>query len=177
MAEPPRQKKSKRSLRETLMVGNESRTVSFLALLALTLTSWGQSGVPSKTPNPLNLSANHVTASVADLEKEARWYESVLGFRRSELLGDRKDFGLYKMTMPGYRIDLVWQQGSSRHQQEVGRLEQGWLHIVFNTPDPDAAYKDLIAQGTDVKIERDSQQRVVHLTLHDPEGNESWTRE
>jgi hypothetical protein len=52
MAEPPRQKKSKRSLRETLMVGNESRTVSFLALLALTLISWGQSGVSIEDAEP-----------------------------------------------------------------------------------------------------------------------------
>ena len=76
------------------------------------------------------------------------------------------------MTMPGNRIDLVWEQGSSRHRQSEGRLEQGWLHVVFNTPDLNVAYQYLVAQETDVKIDRDEQQRIVHLTLHDPEGNE-----
>lgn len=70
------------------------------------------------------------------------------------------------------RIDLVWQEGSARHQQAKGPFEQGWLHMVFNTPDLAAAYKYLVARGTDVKIDRNAQGQVVHLTLHDPEGNE-----
>jgi catechol 2,3-dioxygenase-like lactoylglutathione lyase family enzyme len=154
------------------MVRNLCKIVGLLALLAVVSTAWKRSVAEPNKLNPLNLSVNHVTASVANLNQEADWYERVLGFHRSELFGGRKDFGLYKMTMPGNRIDLVWQMGSSRHQQENGPFEQGWLHVVFNTPDLDATYKYLVAQGTDVKIERDSQQRIVHLTLHDPEGNE-----
>ncbi len=143
-----------------------------LLLLALAFGSWEKSSGQSSKANPLNLSTNHMTASVANLELEAEWYERVLGFHRSKLVGGRKDFGLYQMTMPGIRIDLVWQMGSSRHQKMTGRLEQGWLHLVFNTPDLKAAYRYLVAQRTDVRIERDAQQRIVHLTLHDPEGNE-----
>ena len=154
------------------MVRNEYRIVGLLALLAVAFLAWEKSAAQSNKVNPLHLSTNHVTASVADLEREAEWYERVLGFRRSKLLGGRKDFGLYQMTMPGNRIDLVWEQGSSRHRQAEGRLEQGWLHFVFNTPDLTAAYQYLVAQETDVKIDRDEQQRIVHLTLHDPEGNE-----
>lgn len=154
------------------MVSNGYRIVGWLALLALAFIAWEKSVAQSSKLNPLNLSTNHVTASVANPEREADWYERVLGFHRSKLLGGRRDFGLYQMTMPGNRIDLVWQMGSSRHQQAMGPLEQGWLHVVFNTPDLNAAYQYLVAQGTDVKIERDEQQRIVHLTLHDPEGNE-----
>ena len=51
-------------------------------------------------------------------------------------------------------------------------MEQGWLHVAFNTPDLASAYKYLVALGTDVQPERDEQQHIVHLTLHDPEGNE-----
>ena len=152
---------------------NRYRMTGVWWFLTLVLSSSGQSvkGASGVT-NPLHLSANHTTASVANLEMEASWYERVLGFKRSALLGGRKDFGLYKMTMPGNRIDLVWQKGSARHALATGRLEQGWLHVVFNTPDLDSAYKHLVAQGTDVQIEKDEQGRVVHLTLHDPEGNE-----
>jgi hypothetical protein len=77
------------------------------------------------------------------------------------------------MTMPGNRIDLVWQMGSARHQQAKGRMEQGWLHVVFNTPDLKAAYEYLVAQRTDVAIERNAEQKIVHLTLPDPEGTKS----
>lgn len=142
------------------------------ALLALALVAWPRLAAQTSNVNPLHLTTNHFTASVADLEHEAQWYENVLGFHRSKLLGGRKDFGLYQMTMPGNRIDLVWEQGSVRHRQSDGRMEQGWLHVVFNTPDLNAAYQYLAAKGTDVKIDRDDQQRIVHLTLHDPEGNE-----
>src|ERR1700722_5497247 len=72
---------------------------------------------------PASSFGNLVTASVANLEQEAAGYERVLGFHRSALLGGRKDFGLYQMTMPGNRIDLVWQVGSARHQQAKGRME------------------------------------------------------
>ena len=41
----------------------------------------------AKQHNPLHLSCNHVTASVSNLEREAAWYERVLGFHRSKLLG------------------------------------------------------------------------------------------
>lgn len=148
------------------------RIIGRLAVLAVAFTALEKSIAQSSKSNPLHLSTNHVTASVANLDQEAAWYERVLGFHRSALLGGRKDFGLYQMTMPGNRIDLVWQMGSARHQLAKGRMEQGWLHVVFNTPDLKSAYEYLVAQGTDVVIERDAQQKIVHLTLHDPEGNE-----
>ncbi|HTZ59770.1 MAG TPA: VOC family protein [Acidobacteriaceae bacterium] len=154
------------------MISNGWRVLRCLALLAIVFTACERSPAQSTTLNPLHLTENHVTASVANLELEAAWYERVLGFHRSALLGGRKDFGLYQMTMPGNRIDLVWQMGSARHQQAKGRMEQGWLHVVFNTPDLKAAYQYLAAQGTDVAIERDAEHKIVHLTLHDPEGNE-----
>jgi catechol 2,3-dioxygenase-like lactoylglutathione lyase family enzyme len=153
------------------MVSPASKFAS-LFLLAVSFPAWPQSAAPSSKVNPLDLTPNHVTASVANLSQEADWYERVLGFRRSKLLGGRKDFGLYQMTMPGIRIDLVWEAGSARHTQTTGRMEQGWLHVVFNTPDLDAAYQYLVAQKTDVQIEKDEHGKIVHLTLHDPEGNE-----
>ena len=143
-----------------------------IVLSAVVSISGEQSAAQSGNINPLRLSPNHVTASVADLDSEANWYERVLGFQRSARLGGRKDFALYQMTMPGNRIDLVWQAGSARHQQAKGPFEQGWLHMVFNTPDLGAAYKYLVAKGTDVKMDRNAEGQVVHLTLHDPEGNE-----
>jgi catechol 2,3-dioxygenase-like lactoylglutathione lyase family enzyme len=118
--------------------------------------------------NPLHLSFHHVTVSVADLEREADWYARVLGFRRSARIDGGGGFAAYHMTLPGYRIDIVSTKGSVPRPPTA----QGWLHIVFTTPDLDAAYRDLKAKGTDVRIDPDEHGRIGHLSLHDPEGNE-----
>jgi catechol 2,3-dioxygenase-like lactoylglutathione lyase family enzyme len=148
------------------------RTGCVLTLMVVVLTTGEPSIAQSSQSNPLKLSPHHATASVGDLAKEAAWYERVLGFQRSKLLGDGADFQMYQMTMPGYRIDLVQQKGSSRQHEAQGAFEQGWLHVVFKTPDIDAAYKHLLAQGTDVNAFKDEHTAITRLTFHDPEGNE-----
>jgi catechol 2,3-dioxygenase-like lactoylglutathione lyase family enzyme len=143
-----------------------------LTLLVVVFTAADPSIAQSSDSNPLKLSPHHATASVADLAKEANWYELVLGFQRSKLLGEGTDFQMYQMSIPGYRIDLVQQKGSSRQHETQGAFVQGWLHVVFKTPDIDTAYKHLVAQATDVKAFRDEHGAMTRLTFHDPEGNE-----
>ena len=123
-------------------------------------------------PNPLGLTPDHATISVADLAKERDWYVRVLGFKEMNHIERGSDFAISQMTIPGYRIDLVWQRGSSRSKRASGDFEQGWRHIVFRTPIVDQAYKLLVAQQTDVKAERDSASAITRLLVHDPEGNE-----
>lgn len=154
------------------MIRLRCKYVCVWIFLGVVLFAWRQSAAQSSELNPLQLSSHHVTASVADLDKEAEWYQRVLGFRKSQRLGNRADFAVVQMTIPGYRIDLVWQKGSSRQHQAEGAFEQGWLHIVFQTPAIEAAYKRLVELGTDVKADRDSHATITHLELHDPEGNE-----
>jgi len=122
--------------------------------------------------NPLQLSPHHATASVADLDKESRWYERVLGFQEIKKVRNGSDFEVRQMSIPGYRIDLVWQKGSSRQHGAKGSFSQGWLHVVFKTPVIDANYERLLALETDVKADRDAQSAITRLVFHDPEGNE-----
>jgi catechol 2,3-dioxygenase-like lactoylglutathione lyase family enzyme len=147
------------------------RTGCVVTFLLVVFTAGTSSIAQSGNPN-LSLSPHHVTASVADLANEAAWYERVLGFQRSKLLGDSADFQMYQMTMPGYRIDLVQQKGSSRQHEAQGAFVQGWLHVVFKTPDIGRAYKHLLTQATDVKAFKDDHAAITRLTFHDPEGNE-----
>jgi catechol 2,3-dioxygenase-like lactoylglutathione lyase family enzyme len=153
-------------------MNHAARTLGVTAFLAFAMVSSAQSQTSSLNLNQLQLSPHHVTASVADLEEEASWYERVLGFRRSERMGDPNSFLLYQMTMPGYRIDLAWQKGSTNHRIGQGAIEQGWLHVVFKTPNIDAAFKSLQAKGTDVKAYRDNKSVITRIAFHDPEGNE-----
>jgi catechol 2,3-dioxygenase-like lactoylglutathione lyase family enzyme len=122
--------------------------------------------------NPLVLSFNHVTALVADPGHESQWYQQVLGFHEVKRIADGPDFELRQLALPGCRIDLVWRRGSTRRGGDVAGAMEGWLHVVFQTPDIDAAFKHLTALRTDVKAERNADNMVNHLTLHDPEGNE-----
>jgi hypothetical protein len=86
------------------------------------------------------------------------------------------------MAMPGYRIDLLQQHGSTRPPApQPLALQQGWLHVVFNVPpsEVEQALAVLKARGTDVKpstlsvqANADHKGAIWLLQLHDPEGNE-----
>jgi catechol 2,3-dioxygenase-like lactoylglutathione lyase family enzyme len=122
--------------------------------------------------NPLGLASDHATISVANLTTERDWYIRVLGFKETNHIERGSDFAISQMTIPGYRIDLVWQRGSSRSKRGPGDFEQGWRHIVFKTSIIDQDYKRLVAQQADVTAERDSKSTITRLLVHDPEGNE-----
>lgn len=139
--------------------------------IMFTLGAEGRAQVQAADANPLELSPHHATASVADIDKETAWYEQVLGFKELQRFNTSPDFQLRQMGIPGYRIDLVWQKGSSR-QRLSGYAAQGWLHVVFKTPVIDADLKRLEELKTDVKATRDDKSVVTRLTFHDPEGNE-----
>jgi catechol 2,3-dioxygenase-like lactoylglutathione lyase family enzyme len=138
---------------------------SALATTAFTTTSFGVD------TNPLKLTAHHATISVANLEKESQWYTSVLGFERSNSF-DSPDTRRCWMVIPGYRIDLIQQKGSSKRDSRIGPLKQGWLHVVFQTPMIAEALKRLESAGTDVKAFTSEDGHLQRLILHDPEGNE-----
>ena len=122
--------------------------------------------------NLLRLSPDHATVSVADLDKECQWYQSVLGFHETRRTKRSPERELCYLTIPGYRLDLLSQKGSVRHQILTGGLEQGWMNIVFKTSDIDGAYKHLSALGINVRVDRKPDSTIEHLTFFDPEGNE-----
>lgn len=122
--------------------------------------------------NPLALAPDHATISVADLARERDWFSRVLGFRQLDHIERGTDFAISMMGIPGYRIDLVWQRGSSRSKRGTGDFEQGWRHIVFSTTMLDQDYERLVELKSDVTADRDSKSVITRLLLHDPEGNE-----
>jgi catechol 2,3-dioxygenase-like lactoylglutathione lyase family enzyme len=135
------------------------------------------SGEPSSAgsvDNPLELRSDHVTISVADIDKLEAWYVQVLGFREIAR-GKGVDFEHRQLSIPGvYRIDLSWRKGSARHT--VGPpsdLEQGWRHIVFTTPNLENTLQSLGAQKVEVRVDRNTKDNAIsQLFITDPEGNE-----
>ncbi len=141
--------------------------VATIALASSSL-SWS---APAPDANPLRLTPDHATASVADLDREAAWYERIMGFH--EVGRHREaDFEIRRLAIPGYRIDLVWQRGSSRPANGKGSAIQGWFHIVFRTDDFDGDYRRLRELGTDVQSTSIPASSASRLLFHDPEGNE-----
>src|SRR5258708_8083195 len=99
---------------------------------ALAMTGFASTALCDE-PNPLKLTPHHATISVADLDKESQWYASVLGFEKSNPFDYRDSKGC-SMVIPGYRVDLIQQKGSSRKDTRLGLQRQGWLPLVFPTP-------------------------------------------
>jgi catechol 2,3-dioxygenase-like lactoylglutathione lyase family enzyme len=155
-----------------MTISFKDRSSGMAALALMSLLLWGELLAQTTDPNPLQLYPDHATASVADLGTESEWYQRVLGFHEIARMHPGPDFEVFHMAIPGYRIDLVRQKGSTRRHVATGYFAQGWLHVVFKTPMIDADYKRLVDLGTDVKADRNPQAAISRLVFHDPEGNE-----
>lgn len=133
-----------------------------------------QTPVPPSADNPLRLTPDHVSMSVADIDKEAAWYHDVLGFTEYQRGGtaDARDVHL---RIPGvYRVDLFWVKGSARHTTPgSGQMEQGYIHIVFKTPiSLDTVNQQLLSKNATVVPTKDKNGSVTNILVRDPEGNE-----
>jgi catechol 2,3-dioxygenase-like lactoylglutathione lyase family enzyme len=181
---------------------NRFRNLLGLGLLvggALPVAVMAQGAAPAAAPAKPALSPvtglvpDHAAASVADIEKEAEWYERVLGFKvlnkynehvLATQAAENPDFINWHLSIPGYRIDLVQYKGSKRPPRtDPIYLNQGWVHVVFHTDDVALSLKQL--QALDVKTdvtwlcannvhsEKPCPNGVpIQLYIYDPEGNQ-----
>jgi len=121
--------------------------------------------------NPLGLVIHHVTMGVADIEKQRNFYHDVLGFSVG-LFRNRPQFDHQQMHIPGFRLDMIGQKGSTRPTPVMGNDKQGWLHIDFATQDADAIYHRLKDKGVQVAPGRMEGNKVASFKVTDPEGNQ-----
>ena len=128
-------------------------------------------GAPA--PPVTGLVPDHATLSVENIEREAEWFERVLGFKAFSKSEANPDFRNWHMVIPGYRIDLVQWKGSHRAPAGASAyLQQGWTHVVFHVPEVALAVKQLEALHVDTKVNRDAKGVPIQILIHDPEGNE-----
>ena len=125
----------------------------------------------SATGNELGLFVDHVTIGVADLDKLAAWYESILGVKATPV-AHRPAYDLRQIFIPGFRIDLLFKKGSTRGEKApMDNDKQGLVRVGFGAHDPEAAYKRLVAQGVKPEVTRNPQGQITSLHFNDPEGN------
>jgi catechol 2,3-dioxygenase-like lactoylglutathione lyase family enzyme len=140
---------------------------------ALCGVAYSEQPASSAQPGPVTgLVPDHATLSVENIEREAEWFERVLGFKPLSKSDTNPDFRNWHLVIPGYRIDLIKFKGSKRPAPlESPYLQQGWTHVVFHVEDVSAALKSLQALHVEVKA-NDLQGVPIQLLIHDPEGNE-----
>ena len=126
-----------------------------------------------QAPAVTGLVPDHATLSVANVEREAAWYQRVLGFKVfSKFESDPANIN-WHLVIPGYRIDLIQYRGSERPApaQPIVK-QQGWIHVSFHVADVAAALQALQALHVDVRVRKDDKGNPIQLQFNDPEGNE-----
>src|SRR4051812_29264825 len=98
------------SLARTRMNRSISAAAAVLSLAVAPLAKAQQPPTPPVT----GLVPDHATLSVENLEREAEWYERVLGFKVYSKSDANPDFRNWHLVIPGYRIDMVKWKGSRR---------------------------------------------------------------
>ena len=140
--------------------------------LALAVTSLAAAQQPSAPPVS-GLVPDHATLSVENIEREAEWYERVLGFKVFSKSEANPDFRNWRLVIPGYRIDIVKWKGSHREPEGSSvYLKQGWTHVVFHVPEVAAAVKALEALHVETTVNKDPKGVPIQCLIRDPEGNQ-----
>jgi catechol 2,3-dioxygenase-like lactoylglutathione lyase family enzyme len=119
------------------------------------------------------LTAGQITFSVENLDLETNWYVRTLGFKVARTGTPRPDFTVRTLTIPGFAIDLVKQNGSTVAAWPYSRyMQQGYVHFAFYTSDVTGALKALQGANADVTPLKGDNGAINRLIVHDPEGNE-----
>lgn len=147
---------------------------SIVVLAAAIMTTALAGGAPARPPA---LSVHHLQVSVADADALATWYVSKLGFEVTKRAG-AGNVKVVWIDIPGFRIGLAQVPGSTR-PAEMNAVppddtkHQGYRQIHFSTPNVDAAYRSLSANGVRFVMppQSFSPPGIRLATFADPEGN------
>jgi catechol 2,3-dioxygenase-like lactoylglutathione lyase family enzyme len=121
--------------------------------------------------NPLKLTPHHITASVADLDRAAAWYQDILGFEIRER-GRHGPVKFVELAIPGFGVALVQETAPAGHSTKPQTDAPRWIHIVFAVPDPDAAFRILKDKGASLSTRGPVNGRIESFLVTDSEGNE-----
>jgi catechol 2,3-dioxygenase-like lactoylglutathione lyase family enzyme len=150
------------------------RTAAALAAGAMAFASAALAQAPADSAPPVSgLAPDHATLSVENIEREAEWYQRVLGFKVFSKSEANPDFRNWHLFIPGYRIDLVKWKGSHRNPEGGSvYLQQGWTHVVFHVPEVAVAVKQLEALHVEMQVNKDAKGVPIQCLIRDPEGNQ-----
>lgn len=158
-----------------------SRLVASVTVLAAAIMTTTPAGAAPARPPALLV--HHLQVSVADADALATWYVAKLGFKvtKRAKVTRRVDGGIVKVVwidIPGFRVGLAQVPGSTRPAEMNAvppndAMHQGYRQIHYSTPNVDAAYRSLSANGVRFVTPPTSFSRpgIRLATFADPEGN------
>jgi lactoylglutathione lyase len=138
-------------------------SLGFVAMLAAT-PALAQPAVPSVQHFMMGI-------SVADIDKETKWYGDMLGFKVAKDLGGKLHF----LENGNERIELVQTAGSKPSDPKPippAAGPQGYVQLTMEVPDLDAARAALAAKGAAPSaITPIAPLGIRVFFIRDPEGN------
>ena len=142
--------------------------IAVLWLLATAVPAFPQAG-----ENPLGLKPDHITASVMDVDRAARWYQDALGFKLVSSGTHEGGAKFAELQIPGFGIGLVQSNQAAITAPAGAVVSPSWIHIVFSVADPDRTFKLLQQRGVNVSTRSGIvTSPVTTFLIHDSEGNE-----
>ena len=148
-----------------------------VAVLVAVYVAWSglmPTPVSGQAPvNPLGLKVHHITASVTDVDRAARWYQEMLGFTLRER-GSRQNgaFQFAELEIPGFGVALVQNGGGSAAAAARAPGSAAWVHIVFAVTDPAQLFGLLKQRGAKVTTRATPPAAIQSFLVDDSEGNE-----
>ena len=113
---------------------------------------------------------------VFDMPTSVRFYRDVLGFEiiaTSPREGDQFDWGLLRLNDANVMLNTAYEQETRPSHPDAARVA---AHrdtcLYFACPDVDAAYRQLLAHGIDVKEPKVAPYGMKQLYVSDPDGYE-----
>ena len=111
---------------------------------------------------------------VFDMPASVRFYRDALGYEIVETSpreGDQFDWGLLRLNDTYLMLNTAYEQEFRPSQPEIARVSaHGDTGLFFNSPDVDAAYRHLVAQGVDVDEPKVAPYGMKQLYVRDPDG-------
>jgi catechol 2,3-dioxygenase-like lactoylglutathione lyase family enzyme len=113
---------------------------------------------------------DHVAVVTTDIERAARFYTEVLGFRETLRLETTHSGTIIFVSLNGTQMELFG-GGKPRHASE-DENEVGYTHITLLVDDVDAEFSRLKSLGVEFSLEPQAAESGLRLAfLRDPDGN------
>jgi catechol 2,3-dioxygenase-like lactoylglutathione lyase family enzyme len=113
---------------------------------------------------------DHVAVVTADVERAAKFYTEVLGFRETVRLDTTHSGLIIFVSLDGCQVELFG--GGNPRDPKEGVNEVGYKHITLLVDDVDAEYTRLKELGVDFYMDPTTVESGLRLAFfRDPDGN------
>jgi glyoxylase I family protein len=111
---------------------------------------------------------HHIAINTTDIERSARFYREVLGFREKMRLDYEGGGYLLMLELGGVSVGLF--AGGKPSDLEARSGEVGYVHLALSVDDVDAEYERIQAAGYEFYVAPKTVQNLRIAFFRDPDG-------